>query len=546
MTLLAPLGQLGRVISTPEDVLRLRMLILDLAVRGRLTEGSAPVPTGCTDTLPSLPGTWRWRTVADIAASEASAITDGPFGSHLKTEHYVSHSGYRVVRLQNIERLAFKLAHQTYISRDHFESLRKHEVFAGDLVIAGLVDPNLRCAEIPADLGPAIVKADCYRLKVRREMNRRFVLFYLNSPTCQRFAAGHHHGMTLTRIGLGNFKRIPVPVPPREEQDRIVSQVDRLLALCDEYESALKHKGDVRDQLRVASLAPLTGSKGMPGKVSEKDVTYFLCHSDRIATRSEHMEDVRRAILDLAVEGWLVRQLPDDRPSHDSLRTMNNAADGAGGEDHALPANWVHTRMSSVTTLITSGSRGWAQYYDSSGAVFVRSQNVRSGELDLRDLARVCLPSATEGKRTKLEAGDLLIVITGDVGHVAAWQTDLGEAYISQHVALARPTATDVSPWLLLCLRAPSVGNRQLRAGIYGGKPGLNLKQVGAIELPIPPLEEQRRILAKVKELMAVCDDLERSLAAVEVRRARALAAMLREMLAETGGPVPALEGVAE
>ena len=139
-----------------------------------------------------------------------------------------------------------------------------------------------------------------------------------------------------------------------------------------------------------------------------------------------------------------------------------------------------------------------------------------------------------------------MIVITGDVGHVAAWQADLGEAYISQHVALARPAAIDFSPWLLLCLRAPIVGNGQLRAGIYGGKPGLNLKQVGAIKLPIPPLEEQRRIVAKVDELMAVCDDLERSLAAVEVGRTRAVEAVLHEVLGEAGGPVPALVGVAE
>jgi type I restriction enzyme S subunit len=173
--------------------------------------------------------------------------------------------------------------------------------------------------------------------------------------------------------------------------------------------------------------------------------------------------------------------------------------------------------------------------------MFVRSQNVKSGALDLRDLARVSLPKTAEGKRTQLERGDLLIVITGDIGHVGAWETDRDEAYISQHIALARPVRTEFTPWLLLWLRAPGAGNGQLRAGIYGGKPGLNLQQVGGISLALPPLQEQRRIIDKLNELMAVCDELERSLGALEAGRARALEAVLHEVLEETGASLPAL-----
>ena len=67
--------------------------------------------------------------------------------------------------------------------------------------------------------------------------------------------------------------------------------------------------------------------------------------------------------------------------------------------------------------------------------------------------------------------GDLLVVITGDVGYVAIWDQDLGEAYVSQHVALVKPFTPEISRWLLLCLMAPRVGRRQLRSSIYGGKP---------------------------------------------------------------------------
>jgi len=256
----------------------------------------------------------------------------------------------------------------------------------------------------------------------------------------------------------------------------------------------------------------------------------LLREFDRLSEAPDAVSRCRQAILDLAVQGRLVRQLPAEDPVDGSLRAISNSADSSSYE--ALPANWVSSRMSLVTMLITSGSRGWAQYYAKTGAIFVRSQNVKWGALDLRDLARVSLPKAAEGRRTKLERGDLLIVITGDVGHVGAWETDRGEAYISQHIALARPVRTEFTPWLLLWLRAPRAGNRQLRAGIYGGKPGLNLQQVGGISLPLPPLQEQRRIVSKVDELMTMCDELEIAQEQRERRRKQLAAASLARLAA--------------
>ena len=116
----------------------------------------------------------------------------------------------------------------------------------------------------------------------------------------------------------------------------------------------------------------------------------LLREFDRLSEAPDAVSRCRQAVLDLAVQGRLVRQLPAEDPVDDSLRAMSNSADSSGYE--ALPASWVPSRMSVVTMLITSGSRGWAQYYAKTGAMFVRSQNVKSGALDLRDLARVSLP----------------------------------------------------------------------------------------------------------------------------------------------------------
>jgi type I restriction enzyme, S subunit len=219
-----------------------------------LFEGEKPLPT--------LPDTWAWASIDEVSSVEAHAITDGPFGANLKTAHYIEPPGFRVIRLENIGHGTFRNSLTTFITQDHWGQLAKHHVFAGDLVVAGLVDPSVRACEVPNDIGPALVKADCYRFHVHPEFATRFALYFLNSPLCQAFASVHHHGMTLTRLGLGNFRCLPIPVPPLAEQQRIVSRVDALMTVCDELASALDSAHFERGRLMESLLHEALGDRG--------------------------------------------------------------------------------------------------------------------------------------------------------------------------------------------------------------------------------------------------------------------------------------------
>ncbi|MBP6735292.1 MAG: restriction endonuclease subunit S, partial [Chromatiaceae bacterium] len=119
------------------------------------------------------------------------------------------------------------------------------------------------------------------------------------------------------------------------------------------------------------------------------------------------------------------------------------------------------------------------------------------------------------------------------VTNPALMDRDLGEAYVSQHVALIKPTKTALSRWLLLCLMSGAGGRETLIERAYGaGKPGLNLDNIRSLSSPLPPLAEQHRIVAKVDELMAVCDQLEANLTATQTDSRRLLQAVLHEALA--------------
>ena len=110
---------------------------------------------------------------------------------------------------------------------------------------------------------------------------------------------------------------------------------------------------------------------------------------------------------------------------------------------------------------------------------------------------------------------------------------DPGEAYVSQHVGLVRPSDPQLSSWLLLCLMADAGGRAELVERAYGaGKPGLNLDNIRSLSTPLPPLAEQHRIVAKVDALMALCGRLEASLTATAATRRRFLDALLAKALA--------------
>ena len=187
--------------------------------------------------MKELPPGWQVVPLDDLKAVEPGAITDGPFGSKLTSAHY-SAEGARVVRLQNIGDGVFKEA-DAFIPWEHFKSLRKHEVRAGDLLIASLGDDPPRACLAPANLGPAIVKADCIRVRLAADVDPRWVLYAMRSPDLKRWATEQMHGVGRLRLGLKTIRALPIPLPSLGEQRRIVELLDDHLSRLDAAESYL-------------------------------------------------------------------------------------------------------------------------------------------------------------------------------------------------------------------------------------------------------------------------------------------------------------------
>jgi len=199
--------------------------------------------------------TWPVVPLNDLQADEPRAITDGPFGSNLASRHYTDH-GPRVVRLQNIGDGSF-IDEKAHISQEHFESLRAHEVLAGDLLVASLGEVLPRACLAPPALGPAIVKADCIRVRLHPDVDRRWVMYAMQRPEVRRWADSHRHGMGRPRLGLKVIRQIPVPLPPLEEQRRIVELLEDHLSRLDAANAGLASSMHLLDALKRSVLAEL-------------------------------------------------------------------------------------------------------------------------------------------------------------------------------------------------------------------------------------------------------------------------------------------------
>lgn len=167
------------------------------------------------------------------------------------------------------------------------------------------------------------------------------------------------------------------------------------------------------------------------------------------------------------------------------------------GDPAQVLTKWPITKLGNQLNFLTSGSRGWAQYYADSGDLFLRIQNVRHDELLLDDIAYVNAPNTAESKRTQVEPGDVLFSITADLGRTAVVPEGIGMAYINQHLSILR--TKQLVPRFLSAYFASPVGQRQVvERNRHGVKAGLNFDDIRSFIVPLPPFELQHEFSRRV------------------------------------------------
>jgi type I restriction enzyme S subunit len=374
-----------------------------------------------------------------------------------------------------------------------------------------------------------------------------WVVLYANSDCGRRFFEDSSKQTTnLASINLTQLRSCPLPLPPLAEQHRIVAKVNELMALCDQLEASRQRREQGREHLMDATLQRLNQPAEDPASF-RKDASFALQVLPCLTTAPAQIKQLRQTILNLAVRGKLVEQDPEDEPATNwaSRFVKHETLIGVDDPPYQVPDSWLWLAVAEIFDVGGGIQKTPQRAPRQNSYPYLGVANVYRGRLDLSVVKKFELELG-EIERRRLRPADLLIIEGNgsltEIGRCAKWNGEIKDCVHQNHVIRCRPCDTAISDFLLLFLNSPSgMAIMQRLAITSSGLYSLSVGKIRKIEIPLPPLAEQHRIVAKVDELMALCDQLEQQLSQADQQRRRLLEAVLAEAL---GDPEMALASV--
>ncbi|PWB20214.1 restriction endonuclease subunit S [Comamonas sp. JNW] len=368
----------------------------------------------------------------------------------------------------------------------------------------------------------------------------RFILYVYLSPA---FRASFTAAMTgiIGGVSIAKFVEIPIPLPPLDEQHRIVAQIDRLMARCDALENLRNEREKKRLATHAAALSQLIDTTGNGS--ADEAWAFISKHFGDLYAVKENVVELRKAILQLAVIGKLVPQDSQAEPasvllskiSQDRIRRINEGASKrqkaapASNSEVILPKSWEKITVQDFADvrLGSTPSRSNPEFWQGD-IPWVSSGEVANNII--RDTSEKITQSGYDSSSVSLiPARSLLIAIIGQ-GKTRGQSALLGiEACTNQNVAALVFNENFVSPefaWIW----AKSKYEAHRGDGRGGAQPALNGEIVRGFSFNLPPFEEQQRIVKKVDLLMHLCDAIEQHINSAATKKTELLNAVMAQM----------------
>jgi len=530
-------------------VKKLRELILELAVRGKL------VPQDAKDEPAS-------ELLKKIAAEKAKLVAEGkikkekpPPGNTL--EVFETPRGWELVNVSTLTLLITDGTHHTPKYQDtgvpfiSVKDINGSTVSFKDCKYLSEKEHkeiNSRCNPERNDIllcrigtlgRPTIVDTDqafslfvsVGLLKVPKTVKfSRYLHLVLSSQFMYRqydsIKAGGSH---TNKLNLGDIPKLLIPLPPLAEQHRIVAKVDELMALCDQLETQHNNAAEAHEKLVSFLLGTLTQSQDAAD--FSANWQRIAAHFDTLFTTEASIDVLKQTLLQLAVMGKLVPQDATDEPASELLKKI--AAEKAKliaegkikkdkplppmadeGKPFELPGCWVWAFLSEIITTMDSGwSPACLANNSPSDAVWgilktTAVQVMHYSANENKELPEKLVPRP----EAEVKAGDILFTRAGPINRVAISclvQETRPKLMISDKIIRFHPIIVD-GKFLTLCLNTGSTAEylESAKSGMAASQVNISQEKLRLAPIPIPPVNLQRRIVAKVDEVMALCDQL--------------------------------------
>ncbi|MBI5382975.1 MAG: restriction endonuclease subunit S [Opitutae bacterium] len=527
--------------DAPDAVPRMRELVLWSAFSGAFSgeERSQPMPKewvkeGAPE-LPAIPASWKWQRGSDVFD-----VIRGVSYKKTDASDFPIAGSFPLLRANNIGK-GINFDELVYVPRDNIRD--EQFVRLGDILIA----MSSGSKKLVGKAAPVVTEfkgafgAFCGVIRNKSAIPDDVLARYFQTPQYSSWVTAAGRGIGINNLGKSNLDSLPIPTPPLAEQKRIVAKVDELMALCDRLEEQQQEREKRHAALARASLArfaeaPTAGN------------LHYLFH-DSVPIPPA---DLRKAILTLAVQGKLVSQDPNDEPAARLLKRIDAApkramrtrtSDEPESEESTafeplfeLPVGWEWAPFRRLPLHASVGiDRGRSMQGPDKAVGYFKMNNIRnSGGVDLSDLTRIDA-TPEEVETFALTDGDFLFNTRNSrelVGKTCVFRASTDDPILYNNNILRVRFIEGFSPdFLDYWFRSPQ-GSAELEklksnttnvCAIYQGK-------LSGFPCVTAPLAEQRRIVAKVKELMVLVDDLETQLTAGRATATKLLSALVAEL----------------
>lgn len=552
--------------GAPNGIKKLRELILELAVRGKLVsqnpndepasellkriseEKTQLVADGKiktlklieelpnADGLPDLPSSWRWVRFGEIAQHNSGKTLDKGRNTGISRDYITTSNLYwGRFELDNVKQMLIRE-----------DELDKCTATKNDLLICE-----------GGEAGRAAVweqhKEICFQNHVHRAR------FYgdVSPHYAQRFfekinASGeinqYRKGIGISNMSSKALASITFPLPPLAEQHRIVAKVDELMALCERLETQQNDAESAHTQLVRALLDSLT----------QTSATYFANNWERLAenfhtlfTSESSIDALKQALLQLAVMGKLVPQVSSDEPADELLAHLaKDRSDYAAVHKIAvtkpepiseydqrvsLPAGWAWTRLCSMFRVITDGDHQ-SPPKSTDGIAFLTIGNVTKGHLDFSNCRFVPQDYFNQiALYRRPEIGDILYTVVGATYGRPIAVDSPRDFCVQRHIAILKGSELLNSAFACYLLSSPWVYEQATQSTTGTAQPTIPLRPLRNFLVMLPPLAEQHRIVAKVDQLMALCNQLKTRLTQARQLNEQLACTLVERALSEDG-----------
>lgn len=436
----------------------------------------------------TLPEGWTLAEIQDIGENKPHAIVDGPFGSNLKLSDYISGTdGVPVLTTKNLEH-GYSDDLLRYISQEKFEQLRRSEVVGNDILMAKIGSCG-KTGIYPKSMPSAIIPANLLKVSVNSQIGRMYVYYYFDSSHFKQQLNQIIKATAQPAFGVTKFKQLSIPIPPLNEQSRIVEKIEELFTKLDVGVRSLKQAQALLKSYRRSVL-----KAAVEGELSRE------------------WREAHRGELEPASE--LLERILQERREKFSGKKYKEPASPDPSELPALPEGWKWTALEQLAWDSGYGTSTKCGY-DFAGPPVLRIPNISQAKISFEDI-KFADQTAKLKQGSELDAGDLLIIRTNGsrdlIGRSAIVRRQLDRPYYfaSYLIRYRLLGGESVFAWLAAIWHSQLIRSWMVRtAATSAGQYNVSVSALNTLTIPLPPKQEANYIAEEVERRLSVVDKLE-------------------------------------